>query len=176
MESGKEFCIRASSRHTKIAQKHKLFLKCRGFAFPRSSLFCFSIPLTCSLLLNLSSILSVQDDPKLPAFLSPPLTVQDDPKLPAFLSPPPTRLGVWYPPTSPNPARACACAEPLFARTRCHHPGQPRQRRGCTIHAKPASDPFADRRVSPVSSDSSKSTGPSHILRIHTGARSASKQ
>lgn len=108
--------------------------------------------------------------------LQPPLTVQDDPELPAFLSLPPTRLGDWYPPTFPNTARACACAEPLLERTRCHHPGQPRQHRGCTICAKPASGRFVDRRVSPVSSDSSTSTGPSHILWIHTGAPSTSKQ
>lgn len=167
VESGKEFCRRAGSRHTKIAQKHKLFLKCRGFAFPRSSFFRFSILLTCNLLLNLS-LLSI--------LLQPPLTVQDDPELPAFLSLPPTRLGDWYPPTFPNTARACACAEPLLERTRCHHPGQPRQHRGCTICAKPASGRFVDRRVSPVSSDSSTSTGPSHILWIHTGAPSTSKQ
>lgn len=115
LESGKELCRRATPRHIKIAQNHKWFLQCGGLAFPRSSIFCFSILLICSRLLNLSSTLS-----------QPPLLVRDGSNPPAFRSPAPAQLRDWYPPTSPAPP-----PEPLLALTRCHPSAQPSRPKGC---------------------------------------------
>ena len=122
VESSKEFGRRATLRQTKIAQKHKAFLKCGGFAFPGSSLFCFSILLACIPLLNLSY--------PLPASTGCPEPTQTH-SLPLFSG---SETGTRrHAPPHPIPGLARACAEPLIARTRSHHPQPYRQPRECEV-------------------------------------------